>query len=114
MELCAQFASDLPIYHTSTCNDVLLISHLSGLCALPQVLRARGMCSFSFVSNSSEGSERKTLLSVLLTLIFTGWQQELRKQFSDDPQSQTKPISCHPRDIISMVPREEKSYEVLL
>lgn len=109
MELCAQFAGDLPILCTSMCNDMPLISHLSGLRALPQVLRLRGMCSSSFVSSRSEGSERKTLVYVPLTLIFKGWRQELRKQFSDDPQSGTKPISCCPRDFISMVPREEKT-----
>lgn len=73
MELPAQFSGDLPIHCASTCNDMSLISHLPGLCAVPQVLRSRRMCSSSFVSSGSGGSERKTLLSVPLTLNFTGW-----------------------------------------
>lgn len=39
VELCAQFASDLPIHCAPTCNDMPVISHLPGLHALPQVLR---------------------------------------------------------------------------
>lgn len=114
MELHAQFASDLHIHRTSTCNSTLLISHLPGLCDQPQVLRPRGMYSSCFVSNISGGCEGKTVLSVPLTSVFTGGHQELSKQFRDDPELQTKAASCCLRDVSSTVPREEKSYEVLL